>query len=675
MHKRRQFLKEDVALTKGSQRIMANKALVKSLAETVRDDSDFHPQAFPAGFAKKFQKSTDESVAQWFLESIDNIERAGYDGVVYSRDGANSMWIVNSYIKNKSTWEDIHGNLNMILRDWYWLKNRNLLKPEHRELTAFEGVNRMSQVIMSTYADALADYRENAKKNAATLALKKSAKSVKILDNDDYRIQVPFNKPASVLMADGAKWCTANLSDAMKSYWHTYSGRAMIFIMVPFTKDEETGKKSLIGKDVTVTDGPKRGAVISTYEKFQFDSGSGDFMDIGNVPVRPPTVIAERFPYLYDDIATALHTHAAEMESNWERWDEDNALNDNPETKPKKYDVNEEIKKLDIFVQKGYFTTEKRPAVAPAPAAQEPVAPVEQPEQGQQMESLKSLANIMLAEHGLTSDELDEHTDIDEEDMEQDGGLDSMPAANGAKGGSGNLAPTMPESINKGNRIMENVDKDVAAMLTSLKKYDKLTESVLGMTTVGMARNVAEDTSQQRGQTNDDKHAEDAFSANRAKKRNDADEEWAKSKGKVDEAEEVEEDEIEESGKPWEKDEDKEEVDESEEIDEVVRVGMAPNNGGTASGGDNGKNLKTPHPGDRETRNKLATQVKANRAERSANPHNPIKSGAMSAAEPGAWDKDRGVAASHIKESQVDPEILDWMNRFSKLGNMKGYGR
>lgn len=49
-------------------------------------------------------------------------------------------------------------------------------------------------------------------------------------------------------------------------------------------------------------------------------------------------------------------------------------------------------------------------------------------------------------------------------------------------------APTMPESINtKGKRVMENVDKDVAAMIKSLKRYDKLNESVLGMTIVGMA--------------------------------------------------------------------------------------------------------------------------------------------------------------------------------------------
>jgi hypothetical protein len=63
------------------------------------------------------------------------------------------------------------------------------------------------------------------------------------------------------------------------------------------------------------------------------------------------------------------------------------------------------------------------------------------------------------------------------------GGSPASPGGNYAPG----TAPTMPESFNQGH-IMENVDKDVAAMLSSLKKYDKLTESVspvLGMVTLG----------------------------------------------------------------------------------------------------------------------------------------------------------------------------------------------
>lgn len=63
------------------------------------------------------------------------------------------------------------------------------------------------------------------------------------------------------------------------------------------------------------------------------------------------------------------------------------------------------------------------------------------------------------------------------------GGSPASPGGNYAPG----TAPTMPESFNQG-RIMENVDKDVAAMLSSLKKYDTLKESVapvIGMVTLG----------------------------------------------------------------------------------------------------------------------------------------------------------------------------------------------
>lgn len=59
------------------------------------------------------------------------------------------------------------------------------------------------------------------------------------------------------------------------------------------------------------------------------------------------------------------------------------------------------------------------------------------------------------------------------------GGSPASPGGNYAPG----TAPTMPESI-QGRTTMENVDKDVAAMLKSLKKYDLLKESVapvLGM--------------------------------------------------------------------------------------------------------------------------------------------------------------------------------------------------
>ena len=132
------FLLEAAALTKGSQRVMADKKLVQALAATVRDDAAINPSAFPPGSKNNFKKATDEAVAQWFLENIDQIEREGYEGTVYSRDGTNSDWIVRRYIAGSHTWEDLTGVMNMNLRDWYLLKNRNLLDTNHKTLFFFK---------------------------------------------------------------------------------------------------------------------------------------------------------------------------------------------------------------------------------------------------------------------------------------------------------------------------------------------------------------------------------------------------------------------------------------------------------------------------------------------------------------------------------------------------------
>lgn len=82
---------------------------------------------------------------------------------------------------------------------------------------------------------------------------------------------------------------------------------------------------------------------------------------------------------------------------------------------------------------------------------------------------------------------------VAEDEMMPDMDTDIQAATGGTLGaGQGGqyapgTAPTMPESIQTKEKTMENVDKDVAAMMNSLKKYDKLNESVLGMTNVGFA--------------------------------------------------------------------------------------------------------------------------------------------------------------------------------------------
>ena len=168
-------------------------------------------------------------------------------------------------------------------------------------------------------------------------------------------------------------------------------------------------------------------------EKFQFDaSGIGsmsptgfafkDFLDL-NVS---PDIVRERFPYLYTDLIKGLKEKDNALENAMQEMKEDPLLQQ-PDTKTKKYNIEDEIKKLAKMKNAGYFTDEVRPANAPKTEPQD---------------------NKQLP--GTTS--------------------------------------RLPESTNKGNPTMENIDKDVAAMLNSLKKYDMLTESVapvMGMVTLG----------------------------------------------------------------------------------------------------------------------------------------------------------------------------------------------
>ena len=107
----------EAALTKGSLRVIKDKNLVAGLADAVRDDSRMNPKVFPPNSSKIFSKASDEEVANWFLENIDAIERAGYEGTIYSRDGVNNEWIARRYIAGSHTWEDLIGVMNMNLRD------------------------------------------------------------------------------------------------------------------------------------------------------------------------------------------------------------------------------------------------------------------------------------------------------------------------------------------------------------------------------------------------------------------------------------------------------------------------------------------------------------------------------------------------------------------------------
>lgn len=586
----------DEAFSKGSAKILQNKNLVKSLADSIRADVDDNPNFFPRNAVNTFPRMQDAQLAEWFLGELDRMEQEGYEGTKLTSDGSINDWVVKKYISGAHTWEDLTGKLQQQLHNWVNLKKFGLLKPEHQNIPSFNGVLDLGKYMVGHYSNEMKELQNEIKK----AALKKKAKSAVIVNNDDYKIYVTLNRAANQLTGANTTWCTT--SSATDSHWNSYSNQAMLFQLFP--KDAEFVSLEKEGRDH-----PIEGA-----ERYQFGADSDySFMDIADHRY-PAEKVRERWPYLWDDLKSALQQQAGKLEGIMKALSEDPHMQD-PDVKIKTYKIQTEINKLEKFKNRGYFTDEVRPAVEPeqeqelkaaADSGQEQPK-LNPPAEGQpQMESIRELARMML--EGKDIDE-DSELDVDEE-LEADaaatgGDLGSMGAGAGPSGGGQyppGTAPTMPESFNhKGTEIMENVDKDVAAMLGNLKKYDKLVESCAP---VLMARPKP--------------YVGEGWDEDQAKKE--------KLKAPPEEVNiEEEKDELEEEGNPWEK-----------------------------LGKDEKKDEKKD--GEKSTTSKGGEVTKT-------------KTGLVHKGKYGEGDKKEKV------EEGADPEVLEWMNRFSKLGNMKGYGR
>lgn len=332
---------------------MKNAEMVAGLAKRVRRDSRMNPQNFPAGSSSKFEKMPDEQVAEWFLEQLDQIERAGYEGIQYSRDGANHAWIVSKYILGAHNWEDITGTMSMNLGKFYFLKNRNMLDAAHTNIPAFKSIREIGEYMVHHYQQALADY--DAKMKAA--AMKKSVRAFLVVDNDDYRIYTTLNRAANVLMGQGTTWCTS--SSSYDGHFHNYSKAGMLFQMFPKAPDEV---------ELTRNDNRK----IEGKERYQFDVGAYSSPNFMNIADQPPSkaYINEKYPYLYDDLVKNLRAKKAEIEEYIKAASEDPTLQTS-DTKVKEYNVDQEIGKLRKFIDSGWMTNASRP---------KPPAPEETPE-------------------------------------------------------------------------------------------------------------------------------------------------------------------------------------------------------------------------------------------------------------------------------------------------------
>lgn len=347
-------------LSKGSQTVMKNADTVAGLAKRVRRDSRMNPQNFPAGSSANFEKMDDKSVAEWFLGQLDEIEKRGYEGQAYSKDGEHTPWIVAKYILGAHNWEDITGTMGMTLSKYDFLKKRNMLDAAHKNVQSFKSLRELGEYLVYHYDEALKDYNEKMK----AAAMKKSVRAFLLVDNDDYKIYTTLNRAANVLMGQGTTWCTSSSSYA--GHFHSYSKAGMLFQMFPYESPE-----------VAIQRGD--GRLISGKERFQFDVGAGtpNFMNIADLPPNKE-YIRTTYPYLYDDLVKGLRSKKTEIEEYIKKAAEDPTLQTD-DAKIKEYDVEEEINKLYKFITAGWMVDQPRPRNR-AVAADEPPAELPPPE-------------------------------------------------------------------------------------------------------------------------------------------------------------------------------------------------------------------------------------------------------------------------------------------------------
>ena len=356
----RRFLIE-ADLSKGAKFVLNDKKVVANVADMLRTD-----QTVPPTLRTSFRRMKDIDVATWFVEQLDDLERKGVGGVIFSRDGKNHFWIARTYGNGGSIWEDIKGEYPEAMRDYMILKNRNLLDPKHNDVQKFKGVKDLHRYMVVHYEQMLTDLR----KDAELAAFIKNKRSVRVVDNDDYSIYLLQNRGAACAFGKGATYCTANSREDYN--WKSYSAKAAIFGLVPKQPKPITG--------ISAYDQAKMNGVP---EKYQFDAGSGSLHDVLDRPA-DPTDFKERFPYFFTDLIKGLKEHKKEIEE--------------PEEEPGidklKYNVDKEIALIRTNLSR-YITDKVRPK--PKADGEEP----ESPEAGPVTTPVANVANTEPVEEPI----------------------------------------------------------------------------------------------------------------------------------------------------------------------------------------------------------------------------------------------------------------------------------
>lgn len=209
-----------------------------------------------------------------------------------SADSKFDEWLLRQYINGVADYEDINGEGGDALGIWKALSTRGLLKPSDQDFNKFKSIKQLQRIRNDRqYRDHL-DRIKDAEKIEK---LKREAKQINIIDDERFRVMVPFNFGSCYSNDRGEgfipNFCTSSSSG--NEWFARYAPNGMIInITDKPNKDDVDGKWQFHAATNQLVRGDQERRHDLSYNDGRF---------------------AQLFPGLMKRIIAAIESHAAEI--------------------------------------------------------------------------------------------------------------------------------------------------------------------------------------------------------------------------------------------------------------------------------------------------------------------------------------------------------------------------
>ena len=134
-------------------------------------------------------KPDDEKILQLWSQLLDaSLTTTDYGDI--SQDGKFDEWLTRMYLNGVADYEDINGEGGDALGVWKALSTRGLLKPADQDFNKFKSIKQLQRIRNDRdYRDKLARIKDAEKIEK----LKREAKQINVIDDERFRVMVPFN--------------------------------------------------------------------------------------------------------------------------------------------------------------------------------------------------------------------------------------------------------------------------------------------------------------------------------------------------------------------------------------------------------------------------------------------------------------------------------------------------